>query len=482
MIPQVTMLLPPQDLDAEEAVLGAIMLEKDCYAEVENLLSPEIFYKDLHQTVFTAIQALVKKNLPIDTLTVKRELENTGFDFEKNGYDVVRLTSKVASSANIQYHALAIREKFMMREAIRITSEATKEGYSNPEDVFEFIDRTALKLNALSDVTSMVDEIPSLTDNLSEAIAHIEGTDRSRGITGVPTGFGQIDKITCGWQASDLIILAGRPGMSKTTAALQFGMNAAEQGFPGAFFSLEMKKLKLVMKMQANKSEIPFDKIKHNDLSGEDWQALNHACSTLSNYQIFIDDTSALKISTLKAKCRKLHKKGLLKWVVVDYIQLMNGSEGISGKGYREQEISFISRSLKNLAKELDVPIIALSQLSREVEKRRGNFEPILSDLRESGALEQDADIVIFVHRPEYYNILETEDGQSTRGLAQFIFAKYREGDPTRANLRFIPTISRFVDYDSSDFTPVKSPLEAEMVPGQNLTRSFYETDDDRPF
>lgn len=473
--------VPPSAIEIEEIVLGALMLEKDAYAEIENLLSPEIFYVDLHQLIYSAIQSLHKKGRPVDVLTVCEELkENDKFYFNTSSYEVTKLTSRVANSASIKYHALILREKYMQRQLIRIGSEIVKQGYEDSgDDIFETIERFSSNLTSLGDVSSFVEEIPSMSKSLVEAISYIENTDRSRGITGVPTGFAHLDKITCGWQPGDLIILAGRPGMSKTTAALQFGMNAAEHGFPGAFFSLEMKRLKLIMKMQANKSEILFDKIKHNDLNQEDWQALNHACDILSDYKIFIDDTSSLKISALKSKCRKLKKKGLLKWIVVDYIQLMNGTEGTSGKSFREQEISYISRSLKNLAKELDVPIIALSQLSREVEKRRGNFEPILSDLRESGALEQDSDIVIFVHRPEYYGILETEDGSSTHGLAQFIFAKYREGDPTRSNLRFIPSISKFVDYNLDDFM-----VEHHIEPEQKLVpaKSFFPDDDSAPF
>lgn len=477
---------PPQAPEIEEGVLGALLLERDAYLEVENILSSEVFYKDAHQLIYGAIQSLHKRNDPVDLLTVSNELNTTG-DLENAGgrYYISTLASKMSSAANIQTHALIVFEMYLKRQVIVRASEAIKEAYDPGSDALDLIAKFNSQTEALADVSCVNDEIKDLSDNLILSLQHIENTKQHGGISGVATGYPILDKITAGWQPEEFVILAGRPGMGKSAAVLQFALNAAESGVPVAFFSLEMSTLQLTKRMQSNYSEIPSDKIKVNNLSPDDWGILNEASSKLSRYKIKIDDTPSLTVRALKSKCRKLKRKGQLGLIIVDYVQLMDGTEATGKKGgLREQEIAYISRSLKNLAKELKVSVLGLSQLSRDVEKRGGAKEPNLADLRESGALEQDADIVIFIHRPEYYGIMETEDGSSTAGMAQFIFAKYRDGSPTRASLRFIPSISKFATWESEPVHHQPSPHfaeppEKEVAIGQDL--SMFATDD-QPF
>lgn len=459
---QVAAKVPPQATDLEEVVLGALMLEKDCFHRIESILTAESFYLDAHQLIFETIQALDKKKAPIDIITVTQELKDNGkLDQIINGpYYITQLTSRVSSAANIEYQAGIIQEKYLKRQLIALSSATQSEAYDEHEDVFDTIEKFNNELNKLSDVSAVGDESGDLTKDLLAAISAIENTKEEYGVTGVPTGFRELDKITAGWQNGDLIVLSGRPGMGKSSIALEFAMQAASKGFPGVYFSMEMKKMKLVMKMQANYSEIDHDQIKRNRLSQEDWIRLNDACQRLSELKLKIDDTPSIKVRTMKAKLRKLARQGLLKWAIVDYLQMMDGSEGVSSRSNREQEVSYISRSLKSLAMELNIPIIALASMSREVERRGGKKEPILSDLRESGNIESDADMVIFMHRPEYYDIMEDENGLSTKGLAQVIIAKFRDGGVGRLNLRFFQHISKFTDYNSEDFVITRDMTE----------------------
>lgn len=475
--PPIHQKLPPQALQIEEVVLGALMLQSGpLISEAMELLRPETFYKDQHQHIFTAIQNLFRANKLIDILTVSTELKKMEkLELAGGPYEVAQLTSRVASAAHIIEHAHILKEQFIRREIIRIGSEAGRNGYDDTADIFDVAEKITTDINKLIESQTTSDEIESFSDKLIKTVREIEQTKKKLGVTGVPTGFHELDKVTSGWQPGNLITLAARPSMGKTSFLRQLALNAASLGFPGAYFTMEEEEGEFIMKMQASVSEIEFRKIKQNDLTNEDWERLNYACDKLSQYKIAVDDTPALKIRSLRSKAKKLKDRGELTWIMIDYLQLMNGSDGISNKGNREQEVSYISRSLKTLAKELKVPIITIASLSRDSEKRGGNKEPILSDLRDSGAIESDSDIVVFIHRPEYYNIMEDENGRSTQGLAQLIFRKFRSGSLDRINFRFFPSIFKFVPYDANDF---------EIVPKQEAKTIDIKSyvDDGEPF
>ncbi|MEJ2594100.1 MAG: replicative DNA helicase [bacterium] len=391
--------VPPQAIELEEAVLGAMMLEKDAVSAVIDILSPAVFYKESHQKIYGAIQQLFGKSEPIDILTVTNELKSSG-DLEIVGgpYYITSLTSRIASAANVEYHARIILQKHIQRELISISSEI------------------------------------------------IAARDSDTHLVGIPTGFTELDRITNGWQRSDLIILAARPSMGKTALALTMARNMAVDFKKSvAIFSLEMSAVQLVTRLIASESEIRSDKLKRGDLAGHEWQKLDSKIQQLIEANIFIDDTPALTIFELRAKCRRLKQQHNIEMVFVDYLQLMSG--GGDNRGNREQEISQISRSLKALAKELNIPVLALSQLSRAVENRPGQTKrPILSDLRESGAIEQDADLVLFIYRPEYYKLDQFDDGTSTHRVAELIIAKHRNGAVGDLRLKFIDTFAKFED------------------------------------
>ncbi|HHL57834.1 MAG TPA: replicative DNA helicase [Bacteroidetes bacterium] len=447
--------VPPQAIDLEEAVLGAMMLEKDAVTSVIDILSPKVFYVDKHQRIFAAVQSLFTKSEPIDILTVTNELKSTG-ELEMVGgpYYITSLTSRIASAANIEFHARILLQKHIQRELITISTEIINDAYEDTTDVFNLLDKAEQNLFAVSETNLRrnFEDMPSL---IQQAIKDIESAkDSENKLRGVPSGFTALDRITSGWQKSDLIILAARPSMGKTALALTMARNVAvDFNQPIAFFSLEMSSVQLVTRLISSETELKSDKLKRGDLAGHEWQQLNDKIANLVDAKIFIDDTPALTIFELRAKCRRLKQQHNIQMVFVDYLQLMSG--GGDNKGNREQEISQISRSLKALAKELDVPVLALSQLSRAVENRPGQTKrPILSDLRESGAIEQDADLVLFIYRPEYYKLDEFEDGSSTHRMAEVIIAKHRNGPTGDVKLRFIDTYAKFEDTDrGSDYS-----------------------------
>lgn len=438
----------PQAIDLEEAVLGAMMLEKDAVSAVIDILSPAVFYKDSHKKIMSAIASLFTKSEPIDILTVTNELKSTG-ELEMVGgpYYITMLTSRIASSANVEYHARIILQKHIQRELIRISSVIIKDAFEDTTDVFDLLDKAESNLFAVSEsnLRRNFEDMPSL---VKQAILDIESAkDSDEHMRGVPSGYVDLDRITSGWQKSDLIILAARPSMGKTAFALNMARNiAVDFKKPIAFFSLEMSSVQLVTRLISSETELKSDKLKRGDLAGHEWQQLTDKVSSLVDAKMFIDDTPALSIFELRAKCRRLKQQHDIQMVFVDYLQLMSG--GTDNKGNREQEISHISRSLKALAKELDVPVMALSQLSRAVETRPGQTKrPILSDLRESGAIEQDADLVLFIYRAEYYKIDEFEDGSPTQGVSEIIISKHRNGAVGEMKLRFIADFARFEDY-----------------------------------
>ncbi len=466
-------------MELEEAVLGAMLIDKKGVDEVIDLIQPEVFYKATHQTIFEAIFQLFQDSQPIDLLTVsselrkKEKLESVGGEFY-----LVQLSQRVASSAHIEFHARIILQKFIQRSLIKISNEIIESAYKESTDVFDLLDEAESKLY---DVTqgNIKKSSESAQNLVLEAKKKIEEISKQDGLSGVSTGFEKLDKLTSGWQPSDLIIIAARPGMGKTALTLSMARNiAVTKQIPVAFFSLEMSSIQLITRLISSETGLSSEKLRTGKLADHEWQQLNVKVTDLEKAPLFIDDTPSLSIFDLRAKARRLASQHGIKLIVVDYLQLMTA--GTSNKsGNREQEISTISRNLKALAKELDIPVIALSQLSRAVETRGGTKRPMLSDLRESGAIEQDADIVSFIYRPEYYNIDEWDDDERTpsQGQAEFIVAKHRNGGLDNIRLKFIGHLGKFEDLDNFD-----SPFEFQSKMNPNETAihnsSLQEPDD----
>ncbi|MFN8250667.1 MAG: replicative DNA helicase [Ferruginibacter sp.] len=454
--------VPPQAKELEEAVLGAIMLEKSAFDTVVEILKPECFYVDAHQRIYRAMQGLALKSLPIDLLTVVEELKfREELEVVGGPYYVTKLTNSVVSSANIDAHSRIILQKFIQRELIRISGEIIGDAYEDSIDVFDMLDEAEGKLFEITN-NHLRKNFDSIDAVLVKTIQRIEDMrNRQEDITGVPTGFPSMDKLTYGWQNTDLIILAARPSVGKTAFALNLVRSAAMHPTkPTAvgFFSLEMSSSQLVQRILSAESEIWLEKIARGKLEEHEMKQLyKKGIERLSKAPIFIDDTPALNIFELRAKCRRLKNKHNVGMVIIDYLQLMSGSG--DSRSNREQEISKISRDLKGLAKELQIPIIALSQLSREVEKRKeGNKIPQLSDLRESGAIEQDADMVMFLYRPEYYDITSNEMGESNKGETYVKIAKHRNGSLDTVKLRALLHIQKFVE-DEAGGNDFGSPM-----------------------
>lgn len=439
--------LPPQALDLEEAVLGALMLEKNALNAVVEFLKPEHFYSDVHKEVFSAIIDLFKASEPVDMRTVVNQLRKNGkIELVGGAYYIAELTAKVSSAANIEYHARVIIEMAIKRELIQIASQIHHDAYEDTTDVFELLDKTEQSVFEISD-SNLRKNYDNMRNLMARAIQELQLLkDHKDGLTGVPSGFTSLDRITSGWQKSDLVIIAARPGMGKTAFVVSALRNAAvDFKIPVAIFSLEMASVQLVNRMISAEAELEGEKIKKGNLADHEWTQLVHKTSRLSAAPIFIDDTPALSILELRAKCRRLKAEHNVQLIVIDYLQLMRGEQG----GNREQEIASISRALKGIAKELNVPVLALSQLSRGVETRGGDKRPQLSDLRESGSIEQDADIVMFLYRPEYYKITVDEEGLPTQGVGEVIVAKHRNGSTGTAKLKFIGKFTKFADLDS---------------------------------
>ncbi len=445
--------VPPQAINLEEAVLGALMLDKDAVALIIDILSPDSFYRDTHKHIYKAICSLFEKSHPIDLLTVTEELKTLGLLSMVGGpYQLVELTNRVASSANIEFHARIISQKYIQRELIRTSTETIRSAFEDTVDVFDLLDKAEQNLFEITDKNLSRGSM-GMSTLMNLAIKQLEEVSgKEEGLTGVPTGFVNLDKLTSGWQPSDLIIIAARPGMGKTAFTMAVARNAAIEFKKGvAFFSLEMSSLQLVNRLISMETEIPSEKLRKGQLEDYEWQQLHASVDKLSEVPLFIDDTPGISIFELRAKCRRLKMQHDIQMVVVDYLQLMTG--GGDNKGNREQEISMISRGLKGLAKELGVPVIALSQLSRAVETRGGSKRPQLSDLRESGAIEQDADIVSFIYRPEYYEILEDEDGNSLKGIGEIIVAKHRNGALDSIRLKWDGQYAKFSNLEDDIFT-----------------------------
>lgn len=444
--------LPPQAPELEEAVLGAIMLETDAYSIVSEILKPECFYKIAHQKIYEAIQELVVHQQPVDLHTVTEQLRKSGTIDEVGGpYYITLLTAKVNSAAHLEYHSRIIVQKYLARELIRISSEIQNKAFDDKTDVDDLMQEAE---GMLFEVTqrNLKKDVTQINPVIEEARNRMIQAAQKQGASGVPSGFHSLDKITSGWQKSDLIIIAARPAMGKTAFILSMAKNmAVDYNTPIAVFSLEMSNVQLVNRLIMNVCQLEGEKIKNGQLDAYEWDKFDKDITQLMDAPVFIDDTPSLSIFELRSKARRLVKEHKIQCIVIDYLQLMNAS-GMSF-GSREQEVSIISRSLKGLAKELDIPIIALSQLNRGVEGRSGpeGKRPQLSDLRESGAIEQDADMVCFIHRPEYYKITEDAQGNSLLGIAEIIVAKHRNGATGDVQLKFKNIYAKFMNKDDSD-------------------------------
>lgn len=446
--------VPPQANELEEAVLGAVMLEKDKLAEVlEIIQSPDCFYVDAHQKIYAAIRRLFDKGMPVDLLTVTEELRKSDeLEIIGGAYFLTRLTMSVLSSAHVEAHARIVMEKFIQRELIRISGNIISDAYEDSSDVFDLLDKAESNLYEITD-KHLRKNFKGLKEVLLRTVQEIEDAKNSNeDVTGVPTGYRDLDKLTSGWQKNALIIVAARPAVGKTAFCLNLTMNAAlhtGKPFPVAFFSLEMGAGELVKRMLAATTEVSMDAITKGRMQEHEFVQMTQRMNKLASAQIFLDDQAALNIFELRAKARRLKQKHDIQLIVIDYLQLMQAD--INKGGNREQEISKISRDLKSLAKELEIPIIALSQLNRSVESRKESKVPQLSDLRESGAIEQDADMVMFLYRPEYYGINNNEMGEPIEGETHIHIAKNRSGTTDTVKLRFIKEYQKFVDMDNDN-------------------------------
>jgi replicative DNA helicase len=464
--------VPPQANELEEAVLGAVMLEKDKLAEVlEIIQSEDCFYVDAHQKIYAAIRRLFDKGMPVDLLTVTEELrKNNELEIVGGAFYVTRLTMNVVSSAHVEAHARIVMEKFIQRELIRISGQVIGDAYEDSTDVFDLLDKAESNLYEITD-KHLRKNFKSLKDVLVSTIQEIEeNKNKKDDLTGVPSGFIALDKLTNGWQKTDLIILAARPSVGKTAFALNLAMNAsmnASKQFPVAVFSLEMGAGQIVKRMLSAVTDVSMESISRGKMEEHEFIQLTQRMKKLAKAPIYLDDQAALNIFELRAKARRLKQRHDIQLIIIDYLQLMQAS--IDKSGNREQEISKISRDLKALAKELDIPIIALSQLNRGVESRKESKVPQLSDLRESGAIEQDADLVMFLYRPEYYGINNNEMGETIEGETHIHVAKHRNGSTDTLKVRFMKDYQRFVDLEDSfggafsgtNFKPVQDNPQA---------------------
>ena len=447
--------LQPQALEIERAVLGAMLIDKDAYAVVCEMLYPESFYEPRNQMIYSAIRDLSMAERPVDVLTVTEQLSKNGTLEEAGGPAyIAEISSRVATSANVDYHARIIAQKFLARQLIQFAGSIETKAFDETIDVDELMQEAEGSLFELSQKNMKKDytQIDPVVDQALKAIN--KAAANTGGLTGVPTGYHKLDEITSGWQASDLVIIAGRPAMGKTSFALSMAKNiAADFKVPLAFFSLEMSNVQLVDRLISNVCEIPGSKILNGQLQPDEWDRLDKRVNNLLGAPIYIDDTPGLSVFELRTKARRLVREHGVKIIMIDYLQLMNAN-GMRFSS-RQEEVSTISRSLKGLAKELDIPILALSQLNRGVESREGleGKRPQLSDLRESGAIEQDADMVLFVHRPEYYHIYQDDSGRDLHGMAQIIIAKHRKGRTDDVLLTFRGEYTRFENPEDGRLT-----------------------------
>ena len=473
--------VPPQDVALENQVLGALLIQSDAIYEIIDLIKVETFYEPCNQIIYKAILELNASNKAIDIMTISTQLKNND-ELDSVGGEVYisELTDRVATSAHIIEHSRIIHELYLKREFIKMSMEIQQKAFDPSIDIEELIEYSELTLYNLTDINVSAD-IKQVSVIAKECVDDLEtrcvSEDR---LTGTPTGFSEVDRVTAGLQQPDLIIVAARPAMGKSSFAVAIGRNMAiDFNESVAIFSLEMSSKQTVDRIIIADAEVDSSKYRTGQLGDLDWSRIENATSKIENAKLFIDDTASISIFELRSKCRKLKRQHGLGCVIIDYLQLMTA--GSDFKGNRESEVSFISRSLKALAKELQVPVVALSQLNRAVESRAGDKRPQLSDLRESGAIEQDADVVMFLHRPEYYGILEDSDGNSTKGIAEVVIAKYRNGATGIIKLRFIKNLIKFTDLIKNDFQTV---FPSSMLNNNDITQNedFLTDDTNTPF
>ena len=453
--------VPPQAVELEEAVLGALMLERDSIIAVQEYITSETFYTDEHKIIYKAIESLSTELKPIDLYTVTERLKVRG-ELKKVGGAayLAQLTQKVGSAANVEFHAKIIAQKYVQRELIRSATEIQRRSYDEDQDVTDLIGFAEGEIFKVAE-GHVKRSVQNAKDILDKALAQIEEASKNTSaFNGVPSGFMALDRVTMGWQPSDLIIIAARPSMGKTAFVLSMARNMAiDHEAPVAFFSLEMSAVQLMMRLIVAETGLYSNDIKSGRLTPDQWRHLESATKPLGTAPLYIDDTPALSVFEFRSKARRLKIHNDIKIIVIDYLQLMTGSQDSKSGGNREQEVAFISRTLKAIAKELNVPMIALSQLSRATEQRGGSKRPQLSDLRESGAIEQDADIVAFIHRPEYYGMNTDENGMPTAGMAEIILAKHRNGAVCDVKLRFLKDQARFADMEADENSTAADPM-----------------------
>lgn len=469
--------MQPQAVDIEKMVLGALMVDKDAFSIVSEILHPETFYEPRSQKIYKAIQTLSLNEDPVDIMTVVEELKREGTldDIGGAGY-ILELSERVASSAHIEYHAKILAQKYLARQLISFASVIETKAFDETVDVDELMQEAEGSLFELSQ-KNMRQDYTQIDPVVKQAVEILQKAAANKGgLTGIPTGYAKLDDYTSGWQRSDLVIIAGRPAMGKTSFALSLAKNiAVDYDTPIAFFSLEMNNVQLVNRLISNVCEIEGKKILNGQLDDEEWKRLDKNVRKLQAAPIYIDDTPGMSIFELRTKARRLVREKGVQVIMIDYLQLMNANGARFGS--RQEEVSTISRSLKGLAKELDIPVLALSQLNRTVEGREGidGKRPQLSDLRESGAIEQDADMVLFVHRPEYYRIFTDEKGNDLHGKAQIIIAKHRKGGTGDVLLNFRGEFTRFENPTDSDKSPTGGgEIIGSKINGDDLGPSPY--------
>lgn len=474
--------LPPQALDLEETIVGAIMLEKPAMGlAIASSLRSEHFYDERYKEIYQACLDLFAESKGIDMRTVVSKLRLKGkIELVGGAYAIAEITAKVSSSANIEQYIRTVQEMYMKRELISICSTVMHEAYDDTTDALLLMEKAGSLIFNADVGRASQRKILDMVTLLNETIQDLQTKTTSNGLTGTPSGFSLLDRITSGWQNSDLILVAARPGAGKSAFMLSIARYAARE-IPVAIFSLEMSAKQLAERLISSDNSIENDKIRSGLLSDIEWQRIGSDPNKLAAAKLYIDDTPSISVNELRSKCMRLKQDKDLKMIIIDYLQLMRGDQG----GNREQEIASISRALKNLAKELNVPVIALSQLSRAVEQR-ADKRPMLSDLRESGSLEQDPDMVIFLYRPEYYKIYQDENGMSTAGICEVDVAKHRSGGTGMVKVRFQKYFTRFVDLEA-DFEPNGTkPLfpQTERISTQvyDPSEARNKKDDDAPF
>lgn len=474
--------LPPRDTDLEEVVLGACMLEKDAYMNVCELLVPDSFYDPVNKKIFQAITSLGLNQKPIDMMTVTEQLRKDGTLEEVGGaIHIAELTAKVISSANLEFHAAIVAQKYLARRLITFAANVETKAYDESNDIEDLLQQTESELFDISQ-NQLKREVTQVDPVINLALEQIQNAANSEsGLSGLQTGYKELDKITSGWQNSDLIIIAARPAMGKTAFVLSMAKNmAVDYNIPIAIFTLEMSNVQLIKRLISNVASLEGEKIKSGRLSTEEEDRLNTRIRTVYGAPLYLDETPGLSISELRTKARRLVREKGVRLIMIDYLQLMNAT-GLK-LGSREQEVSTISRSLKALAKELDIPIIALSQLNRSTESREDK-RPVLSDLRESGAIEQDADIVCFIHRPEYYT-KATEDGEGNniKGLAYLIVAKHRSGAIGDVKLHFVSKYAKFENWQDGYNVMQETLNDSSLKLGSKMNNFSVRDDNDVPF